>query len=60
MATRTWAREITTSYAYNPAGDLAAVNYDDNQTPGTTHTYDRRSRCHDHHYPQPARPTHLR
>ena len=44
LATRTWARGITTYYAYNPAGDLASVNYDDNLTPGVTHTYDRRGR----------------
>ena len=44
LATRTWARGVTTYYAYPPAGDLASVNYDDNQTPGVTHTYDRRGR----------------
>ncbi len=44
LATRTWARGITTYYAYNNAGDLASVNYDDNLTPGVTHTYDRRGR----------------
>ena len=44
LATRTWTRGITTYYAYTPAGDLASVNYDDNLTPGVTHTYDRRGR----------------
>ena len=50
LKTRTWARtlpnsstRLATSYAYNTAGDLDTVSYNDS-TPGTTYTYDRRGR----------------
>ena len=44
LQTRTWARGITTTYAYNNAGDLASVSYNDNNTPATTTTFDRLGR----------------
>ena len=40
---RTWARGITTSYAYNTAGDLGTITYSDG-TPSVASTYDRRGR----------------
>jgi YD repeat-containing protein len=40
LASRTWARGITTTYGYNIAGDLATVVYSDT-TPDVTNTYDR-------------------
>ncbi|MBI2927419.1 MAG: RHS repeat-associated core domain-containing protein [Verrucomicrobia bacterium] len=47
MATRLWARgspRVTATYAYNTAGDLYTVTYNDGTTPGVTSTYDRRGR----------------
>jgi RHS repeat-associated protein len=41
LASRTWARGITTTYGYNNAGDLATVVYSDGTTPNVTNTYDR-------------------
>ena len=44
--TRAWARgnpRLTTTYAYNNAGDLETVTYNDG-TPTVSHTYDRRGR----------------
>jgi len=43
LLSRTWARPITNAYSYNPAGDLATVNYSDG-TPGITNIYDRLGR----------------
>jgi len=43
LKTRVWARGITTSYAYNGAGDLYSTSYSDS-TPGVTNGYDRRGR----------------
>ena len=37
--TRTWERNITTSYTYDNAGRLLTQSYSDN-TPGITATYD--------------------
>jgi len=47
LATRTWARgspRISTTYAYNHAGDLATVDYSD-ATLDLTYGYDRRGRA---------------
>jgi RHS repeat-associated protein len=43
LLTRTWARGVTTTYAYNNAGELVSVDYSDN-TPDVTYTFDRRGR----------------
>jgi RHS repeat-associated protein len=43
MTGRTWARGVTSTYAYNKAGDLQKVYYSD-ATPGVTNGYDRRGR----------------
>jgi YD repeat-containing protein len=44
LATRTWARGITTSYEYAPCcGNLTAILYSDG-TPGVTNQYDRLGR----------------
>ena len=43
LQTRLWARNLTTTYGYNSAGDLSTVTYSDS-TPGLTYTYDRRGR----------------
>jgi YD repeat-containing protein len=43
LASRTWARGVTTTYSNNPAGDLAAVKYTDT-TQGLTNSYDRMGR----------------
>jgi RHS repeat-associated protein len=43
LQSRLWQRGVTTTYAYNTAGDLWKVNYSDN-TPGLTNSYDRRGR----------------
>jgi YD repeat-containing protein len=43
LATRTWARGITTTYTPNNAGDLYTIAYSDG-TPGVTTTYDRMGR----------------
>jgi YD repeat-containing protein len=46
LLTRTWARgspRVQTTYAYNNAGDLESVSYNDG-TPATSYTYDRRGR----------------
>ncbi len=43
---RHWERGVTTTYAYNPAGDLQTVTYsnDPQSTPTVTYGYDRRGR----------------
>ena len=43
LASRTWKRGVTTSYAYNNAGDLQTVDYSDS-TPDVSYTYDRGGR----------------
>lgn len=43
LASRTWARGITTSYAYNWAGELMRVDYSDS-TPDVGYGYDRLGR----------------
>jgi RHS repeat-associated protein len=43
LQTRTWARGVATTYAYDNAGALASVSYSD-ATPGVTYTYDRLGR----------------
>ncbi len=44
MTSRTWARGVVTSYAYNPAtGELLTTSYSDG-TPTVTNTFDRRGR----------------
>ena len=43
LATRVWARSITTTYSYNNVGLLSAVSYSDS-TPGITFSYDRQGR----------------
>lgn len=40
LATRAWARGITTSYSYNNAGDLSTTYYSDS-TAGVTNTFNR-------------------
>jgi YD repeat-containing protein len=43
-STRTWARGVVTTYAYDPAsGDLTGTSYSDG-TPAVNNTYDRRGR----------------
>jgi RHS repeat-associated protein len=44
LATRAWARAITTTYSYNYAGDLSGVAYSDGVTPNLAYDYDRRGR----------------
>ena len=45
LQTRTWARDVTTTYGYNEFGELASVMHDDNgTTPDVTFTYDRLGR----------------
>ena len=44
LASRIWARGITTWYANNAAGDLWTIVYSDGTTPNVTNTYDRRGR----------------
>ena len=43
LKTRLWARTVTTTNAYNSAGDLSAVTYSDT-TPAVGYGYDRRGR----------------
>lgn len=43
LATRLWARGITTTYTYNNAGELWTTTYSDS-TPSVTTTYDRLGR----------------
>jgi YD repeat-containing protein len=43
LASRTWARGVTTTYTYNDAGDLSALDYSD-ATPDVAYHYDRRGR----------------
>lgn len=43
LQARTWARGVTTTYAYDPAGSLLTISYTD-LTPGITYTYDRLGR----------------
>ena len=40
LATRTWARGVTTIYSYNNSGDLSGVDYSDS-TPDVAYGYDR-------------------
>src|SRR5262249_47705836 len=40
LKVRTWARGITTTYSYTPAGELQALVYSDTTT-GVTNTYNR-------------------
>jgi RHS repeat-associated protein len=45
--TRVWARgnpRLTTTYAYNNAGEMQSVSYNDGVTPATSYGYDRRGR----------------
>ena len=44
LAGRTWARGTNTAHAYNGAGDLATVTYNDGVTAGITNGFDRRGR----------------
>jgi RHS repeat-associated protein len=44
LKTRKWARNITTTYSYNNAGDLATIVYSDAVTPNSTNGYDRLGR----------------
>ena len=62
VATRTWARGIVTTYAYNGAGELTGVDYSD-ATPDVAHTYHRDGRrkttldaagLHTYHYDNPG------
>src|SRR4029077_17921858 len=43
LATRVWARGITTTYSYNAAGDLSASSYSDSP-PAVNYSFDRRGR----------------
>jgi len=43
LGTRAWARGVTTSYAYNNAGELQTADYSDG-TPDVTYAYDRQGR----------------
>ncbi|MGO8765707.1 MAG: hypothetical protein ACLQSR_11325, partial [Limisphaerales bacterium] len=44
LASRTWARGITTRYSYGAGGDLTNVAYGDNVTPTVGYAYDRLGR----------------
>jgi RHS repeat-associated protein len=44
LATRTWARGITTTYDYDYAGGLTNIAYSDGVTSSVTNTYDRLGR----------------
>jgi RHS repeat-associated protein len=41
---RKWARGISTTYRYTPAGELETIAYSDKQTPSVRHEYDRQGR----------------
>jgi hypothetical protein len=43
LSRRTWARGVTTIYAYTPGGELSSADYSD-ATPDVTRGYDRRGR----------------
>jgi len=43
LKTRTWARDVTTAYGYNNAGDLSSTTYSDS-TPAVALSFDRRGR----------------
>jgi len=45
LATRKWARNVTTSYGYGDAGELARLVYSDGTTPNVTNTFDRLGRA---------------
>jgi YD repeat-containing protein len=45
LASRKWARNITTTYGYNNAGALARIVYSDGTTPNVTNTFDRLGRA---------------
>jgi RHS repeat-associated protein len=45
LATRKWARNITTTYGYNNNGALARIVYSDGTTPNVTNTFDRLGRA---------------
>jgi YD repeat-containing protein len=40
LASRTWARGTNAAYAYDTAGDLLSVTYNDSVTPSVTNFYD--------------------
>jgi YD repeat-containing protein len=42
--TRTWARNITTTYSYDNGGTLQTITYSDGTTPNVTYTNDRLGR----------------
>jgi RHS repeat-associated protein len=44
LASRAWARGITTSYSYDAAGGMTNVTYSDGITPGVGYVYDRQGR----------------
>jgi len=44
LASRLWARGVTTTYTTNTAGDLLSISYSDGMTPGVTNAYDRLGR----------------
>ena len=44
LKTRTWARNIITTYSYDNGGSLAAVVYSDGTTPNATYSFDRLGR----------------
>ena len=43
MASRVWARGVTSTYTYNDAGDLSTVSYSDG-TPTVTNAFNRQGR----------------
>jgi RHS repeat-associated protein len=44
LATRLWARGITTTYSYDTIGQSSGISYSDGVTPSVSYTYDRRGR----------------
>jgi RHS repeat-associated protein len=44
LATRVWARGITTTYGHDNLGNLSSVSYSDGATTGCSYVYDRRGR----------------
>jgi RHS repeat-associated protein len=44
LASRIWARGITTAYGYDNAGGLGTITYDDGITPNVVNNYDRLGR----------------
>jgi RHS repeat-associated protein len=45
LLARRWVRGITTTYGYNPAGDLGTITYSDGTTPNVIFGFDRRGRA---------------